>query len=61
MYIMTKISSNGLEKESIGYTIHKISSYGHQRSNLCIQYKIRSNGLEKSQLGTQYKNQVIWS
>ena len=23
--------------------------------------KIRSNGLEKSQLGTQYKNQVIWS
>ena len=23
--------------------------------------KIRSNGLERSQLGTQYKNQVIWS
>ena len=24
-------------------------------------YKIRSNGLEKSQMGTQCKNQVIWS
>ena len=23
--------------------------------------KIRSNGLERSQLGTQYKNQIIWS
>ena len=23
--------------------------------------KIRLNGLERSQLGTQYKNQVIWS
>ena len=23
--------------------------------------KIRSNGLERSQLGTQYRNQVIWS
>ena len=23
--------------------------------------KIRSNGLERSQLGTQWKNQVIWS
>ena len=23
--------------------------------------KIRSNGLEKSELGTQYKNEVIWS
>ena len=23
--------------------------------------KIGSNGLERSQLGTQYKNQVIWS
>ena len=23
--------------------------------------KIRSNGVEKSRLGTQYKNQVIWS
>ena len=22
---------------------------------------IRSNGLERSQLGTQHKNQVIWS
>ena len=24
-------------------------------------YKIRSNGLERSQMGTQCKNQVIWS
>ena len=23
--------------------------------------KIRSNGLESSPMGTQYKNQVIWS
>ena len=23
--------------------------------------KIRSNGLERHNLGTQYKNQVIWS
>ena len=23
--------------------------------------KIRSNGLERNQLGTQHKNQVIWS
>ena len=23
--------------------------------------KIRPNGLERSQLGTQYKNQIIWS
>ena len=23
--------------------------------------KLRSNGLERGQLGTQYKNQVIWS
>ena len=23
--------------------------------------KIRSNGVERSQLGTQHKNQVIWS
>ena len=23
--------------------------------------KVRSNGLERSKLGTQYKNQVIWS
>ena len=23
--------------------------------------KIKSNGVEKSNLGTQYKNQVIWS
>ena len=23
--------------------------------------KIRSNGIERSKLGTQYKNQVIWS
>ena len=23
--------------------------------------KIESNGLERSQLGTQYKDQVIWS
>ena len=23
--------------------------------------KIRANGVERSKLGTQYKNQVIWS
>ena len=39
----------------------KIRSYGLERSQLVHNDKIRSNGLERSQLGTQCKNQVIWS
>ena len=29
--------------------------------NLVHNDKIRSNGVERSKLGTEYKNQVIWS
>ena len=39
----------------------KIRSNGLERSNWVDNDEIRSNGLERSQLGTQCKNQVIWS
>ena len=57
----TKIRPYGLEKESIGYTIIKLGQMVLKGVNWVHNDKIRSNGLERSQLGTQYKNQVIWS
>ena len=47
----------------------KIRSNSLEMSQLCIHNanisdklgQIRWHGLERSQLGTQYKNQVIWS
>ena len=41
-----------------------MTKFGHMvlKGVICVHsVKIRSNGIEKSQLGTQYKNQVIWS
>ena len=41
-----------------------MEKYGHmvlKGVNCLYNDKIKSNGLERSQLGTQCKNQVIWS
>ena len=53
-----KIMSNG---QSIGSTILKLVQMVLKGVNRVHNDKIRSNGLERSQLGTQCKNQVIWS
>ena len=43
------------------YTMIKSGQMVLKGVNWVHNDKIRSNGLERSQLGTQYKNQVIWS
>ena len=43
------------------YTITKLGQMVLKGVNWVQSDKIRSNGLESSQLGTQYKNQVLWS
>ena len=48
-------------KESIGYPIIKSGKMVLKGVNRVHNDKIGSNGLERSQLGTQCKNQVIWS
>ena len=48
----TKIRSNGLEKESIGYTLLKLGQMVLAGVNCVHNNKIRSNALERSQLGT---------
>ena len=57
---MTKLGQMVL-KGVIWVHNRKIRLYGLERSQWVHNGKFRSYGLERSQLGTQYKNQIIWS
>ena len=48
-------------KGSIGYIVIKFGKMVLKGGNWVCNDKIRSNGIERSKLGTQCKNQVIWS
>ena len=43
------------------YTMQKSGHMILKGGNRVHSDKIQSNGLERTNLGTQYKNQVIWS